>query len=132
MKNDQEPKWYIFDAKEKILGRLTTKVADSLRGKKELDFSNHTTCGNKVVVINCSQIKVTGKKEESKRYYHHSGFHGGIKTETLSDLRKSKADRIIYNAVKGMLPKNKLQSIFLKNLYLYNDDKHPHTNIKLN
>ncbi len=131
MKN-KEPKWFIFDAEDKVLGRIATGISDALRGKKETDFANNIACGAKVVVINCAKVKVTGKKEEAKRYYHHSGFHGGIKTATLSDLRATHADRIIFNAVKGMLPKNKLQNLYLKNLYLYKDEKHPHTNIKFN
>lgn len=125
-----ESKWYLFDASDKILGRFATSVAVALRGKDEINFTNHSVIGNKVVVVNCKKIKVTGKKEEAKKYHHYSGFHGGLKTASLSDLRTKDATLILRHAVYGMLPKNKLNILFLKNLYLYNDDNQPHTNVK--
>ena len=128
--NDQNIKWYLFDAKGAILGRLATGVSEALRGKKEVTFERNIEPTNKVIVINCQKIAVTGKKEEGKRYYHHSGFHGGIKEIGLKDQRAKDATEIIKTAVKGMLPKNKLITPTLKNLYLYNDDQHPHTTAK--
>jgi large subunit ribosomal protein L13 len=128
--NDKEITWYFFDAKDQILGRLATQIANSLRGKKEVAFENNALPSNKVVVVNCEQIKVTGKKEEGKRYYHHSGYHGGLKEISLKDQRVKDATLILKNAVKGMLPKNKLITIALKNLYLYNGPEHPHTSVK--
>lgn len=130
MKNKIEPKWFLFDASGQILGRFSTNLADILRGKNKIDFKNNIVGGPKVVVINCSKIRVSGKKEESKKYYSYSGYHGGLKTQTFGDLRVKDASYIIKHAVKGMLPKTKLQSIYLNNLYLYNDQNHPHTNVK--
>lgn len=128
--NNQDIKWFKFDAKGMVLGRLATAISEALRGKKEVSFERNVQPTNKVIVINCQQIEVTGKKEEGKRYYHHSGFHGGIKEISLKDQRAKDATEIIKTAVKGMLPKNKLITPTLKNLYLYNDDQHPHTTAK--
>lgn len=130
MKNNGDRNWYIYDASDKILGRLATEVADSLRGKKGIDFASNKQSANKVVVVNCAKIKVSGKKQVSKVYHHFSGFHGGLKSVTFQDLMKSKPEEIMKIAVKGMLPKNKLQSPTLKNLYLYKDENHPHSNVK--
>lgn len=135
MKNNNtqsEYTWHLIDAKDQVLGRLCTQVVDQLRGKNEVTFANNTVSKNKVVIINCQNIKVTGQKEVAKTYYHHSGFPGGIKAVNLKDLREKDATLILKSAIKGMLPKNKLQSIFLQNLYLYNGSDHPHTNIKFN
>jgi large subunit ribosomal protein L13 len=132
MNKDQnnQTKWFLFDAKDKILGRLCTEIVDTLRGKKETSFIKNIVGGNKVVVINTDQIKVTGKKEEAKRYYRYSGFHGGLKEKSLGTMRQEDSCRIIFLAVKGMLPKNKLQEKFLANLKLYKNADHKHNNIK--
>ena len=135
MKNNNiqsEYTWHFIDAKDQVLGRLCTQAVDLIRGKKDVKFANNTVSKNKVVIINCKEVKVTGQKEIAKTYYHHSGFPGGIKAINLKDLREKDATLILKNAIKGMLPKNKLQAIFLQNLYLYNGDEHPHTNIKFN
>lgn len=129
-KTDDTLKWYLFDAKDKVLGRLSTQIADALRGKKEVTYAANINPTNKVVIINCKYIAVTGKKEEGKVYYHYSGFHGGIKEINVKDQRAKDATRIILLAVKGMLPKNKLQAVTLKNLYLYNEGDHPHSSAK--
>lgn len=131
MKNNTiEHKWHVLDANDKILGRLSTEAVDLLRGKNKVDFAPNRLGGDKVVIINSKMIKVSGKKEEAKKYYHYSGFHKGLKTISLGDLRKTDPNKIIFMAIKGMLPKNKLQSEFLKNLYIYADAEHPHTNVK--
>jgi len=126
---DDKTKWFLFDAKDKILGRFCTEIADTVRGKKETSFIENAVCGNKVVVINTDQIRVSGKKEEAKRYYHYSGFHGGLKEKSLGTMRQEDSRQIIYIAVKGMLPKNKLRDKFLSNIKLYKNSDHKHKNI---
>lgn len=125
-----ESNWYLLDAKNQVLGRFASLAANRLRGKDEIHFANNSVIANKVVVINCERVRVTGKKEEAKKYYRHSGFHGGLKTASLSDLRVKDATLILRHAITGMLPRNKLSILFLKNLYLYNGEDQPHTNVK--
>jgi large subunit ribosomal protein L13 len=121
-----EPGWHIIDAEGKILGRLATEVANILRGKNKPMFVSHMDCGDHVVVINASKIAMTGNKMEDKAYYHYSGFPGGMKTTTVKDLVISRPAMIIESAVKGMLPKNKLQNEWMKRLHVYSDMEHPH------
>ncbi|OIP24651.1 50S ribosomal protein L13 [bacterium CG2_30_37_16] len=120
-------KWYLIDGNDVVLGRLSTNVADLLRGKRKAHFSPSVDCGDFVVVINASQIKTTGNKEEKKKYYRHSWYPGGLKEATLREV-KAKDDRMpLFLAVKGMLPKNKLQNEMLKRLKIYSGSDHPHT-----
>ena len=121
-----EPTWHIVDAQDKILGRLATNVANLLRGKQKISFVPYLDCGDHVVVINASAIALTGAKAEVKAYHHYSGFPGGIKTTTVKDLINTKPEKIIISAVKGMLPKNKLQGEWLKRLHVYPGTEHPH------
>jgi large subunit ribosomal protein L13 len=121
-----ESGWHIIDAEGKILGRLATEVANILRGKNKPMFVSHMDCGDHVVVINASKIAMTGNKMEDKAYYHYSGFPGGMKTTTVKDLVISRPAMIIESAVKGMLPKNKLQNEWMKRLHVYSDMEHPH------
>jgi large subunit ribosomal protein L13 len=122
--------WYIFDAKDKILGRLSTEVADLLRGKKKVDFDNAVDSGDCVVIINAEKIVLTGKKEESKRYYKHTGYIGNLKTTTVPELRESKPEQILKHAIYGMLPKNTLRDKKIKRLKIYAGTTHPHQNVK--
>lgn len=124
--------WYLFDANKKVLGRLSTEIADLLRGKKKTCFANYKDCGDYVVVVNAEKVLLTGKKEEQKRYYKHTGYLGNLKTFTVPELREKKPEEIISHAVAGMLPKNKLQDIFLSRLKIYAGSSHPHQNIKFN
>ena len=130
VKTQQNREWYIFDAKEKILGRLSTEVADILRGKKKVDFDKAVDSGDCVVIINAEKIVLTGNKEESKRYYKHTGYIGNLKTFTVPELRKTKPEQILKHAIYGMLPKNTLRDQKIKRLKIYAGTTHPHQNIK--
>ena len=118
--------WYIVDAKDKILGRLATRIASILRGKDKVIFSPHQDTGDEVIVINASKIKVTGKKLAQKEYKRYSAYPGGLNIESLEAVLKKRPDYVIRHAVHGMLPKTKLGAKLLKKLRVYADDKHPH------
>ncbi len=123
---DIQKDWRIVDAKDKILGRLATKVASILRGKDKVMFSPHQDTGDEVIVINASKIKVTGKKMGQKEYKRYSAYPGGLNTETLEQVMTKKPEYAIRHAVKGMLPKNKLGDKLLKKLRVYPGEVHPH------
>ena len=123
-KSQIKTSWYIFDAKDQILGRLASKIAPVLFGKNKPYFVRNLDCGDNVVVINASLIKVTGKKEIEKKYTSYSGYPGGLKTKTLSQLREKKPERIIERAVFNMLPKNKLRDRWMKRLHVFAGEKH--------
>jgi ribosomal protein L13, bacterial type len=118
--------WVIFDASDKILGRFATKIADKLRGKDKPTFTPHVDGGDFVVVINADKVKVTGNKAEQKKYYKHSLYPGGLKEKSYKEVLESTPERIIENAVKGMLPKNKLGKSIFKKLKVYSGSEHPH------
>ena len=122
-----EKDWWIADAESQILGRLASKVAQILRGKHKVNFVPHMDNGDCVVVINAEKIMVTGKKEEKKSYFRHTGYPGGVKTTSFAHLRRTYPERIIENAVKGMLPHNKLGRRILKHLKIYVGTDHPHS-----
>lgn len=123
---DLNPKWYILDAKDKILGKIATKIADKLRGKGKPIFSPHMDCGDFVIVVNADKIKLSGKKMDEKMYYTHSGYPGGFKSKNASELLKHKPTKIIELAIRGMLPRNKLRKGFMQKLKLYTGETHPH------
>jgi len=123
---DIQKDWRIVDAKDKILGRLATKVASILRGKDKVMFSPHQDTGDEVIVINASKIKVTGKKMALKEYKRYSAYPGGLNTETLEQVMTKKPEYAIRHAVKGMLPKNKLGEKLMKKLRVYPGEVHPH------
>ena len=118
--------WVVFDASDKILGRFATKIADKLRGKDKPTFTPHVDSGDFVVVINADKVKVTGNKAEQKKYYKHSLYPGGLKEKSYKEVLESTPERIIENAVKGMLPKNKLGKSIIKKLKVYSGSEHPH------
>ena len=118
--------WWIADAEAQILGRLASKVAQIIRGKHKVNFVPHLDNGDCVVVINAEKIMVTGNKEEKKSYFRHTGYPGGVKTTSLAHLRRTYPERIIQNAVKGMLPHNKLGRRMLSHLKVYAGADHPH------
>ncbi|PIQ69786.1 50S ribosomal protein L13 [Candidatus Shapirobacteria bacterium CG03_land_8_20_14_0_80_40_19] len=118
--------WHIFDAKDQILGRLASKIAPVLFGKSKPYFVRNLDCGDHVVVVNASLVKVTGKKETEKKYTSFSGYPGGLKTLSLSQLREKKPERIIEKAVLNMLPKNKLRDQWMKRLHVFAGEKHPY------
>ena len=118
--------WVVFDASGKILGRFATKIADKLRGKDKPTFTPHVDGGDFVIVINADKVKVTGNKAEQKKYYKHSLYPGGLKEKSYKEVLESTPERIIENAVKGMLPKNKLGKSIIKKLKVYSGSEHPH------
>ena len=118
--------WVLFDASDKILGRFATKIADKLRGKDKPTFTPHVDGGDFVVVINADKVKVTGNKAEQKKYYKHSLYPGGLIEKSYKEVLESTPERIIENAVKGMLPKNKLGKSIIKKLKVYSGSEHPH------
>ncbi|UCD37391.1 MAG: 50S ribosomal protein L13 [Fidelibacterota bacterium] len=127
LKSEQIKKdWYIVDADGQVLGRLATRIATVLRGKHKPTFSPHLDMGDCVVVTNADKIVATGAKEVQKVYWRHSGFPGGQKTKNLETMRKKHPERVIENAVRGMLPHNRLGRKMLKHLKVYAGPDHPH------
>jgi len=124
---DIQRSWYIVDAKDKILGRLASKIATILRGKDKVIFSPHQDTGDEVIVVNASKIRVTGKKMTQKLYQRYSAYPGGLNSETMEAVMKKNPERVIRHAVKGMLPKNKLSDKLMKKLRVYPNDVHPHS-----
>ena len=126
-KEDAQHDWFIVDASDKILGRLATKIADRIRGKDKPTYTPHTDGGDYVVVINAEKIQVTGNKSDNKKYYTHSLYPGGLKSKVFKDLIEKKPEYVIEEAVKGMLPKNKLGREISKHIRVYKDDNHNHS-----
>ena len=116
--------WYVVDAEGKTLGRLATQLADVLRGKRKPDYTPHLDTGDFVVVVNAEKIKVTGDKMNSKIYWRHSGYPGGIKSRTLGEMLEKQPEEVIRKAVKGMLPRNKLGRAQLLKLKVYAGPEH--------
>ena len=125
-KENVERQWFVIDASDKILGRVATKIADRIRGKDKPTFTPHTDGGDYVVVINAEKIKVTGEKFNDKKYYTHSLYPGGLKTKTFREMNEKHPERIIEEAVKGMLPKNKLGKSMIKKLKVFSGPDHDH------
>jgi len=121
-----ERRWFLVDVKNKTLGRVAMRIAKILQGKTKPTYSPNFLCGDYVVVINARYIKVTGRKPEEKIYDKYSGYPGGRKEITLKELMKKNPSKVLYLAVKGMLPKNKLRKRMLRALKIYPEDKHPH------
>ena len=124
--NEITRNWYIIDADGQILGRLASEVAQIIRGKKKPFFTPHMDMGDFVVVINAEKVKVTGNKEKDKTYFRHSGYPGGVTQINLRKVRQVFPERIITNAVKGMLPHNRLGRKLLTHLKVYSGELHPH------
>jgi large subunit ribosomal protein L13 len=118
--------WYVIDAADQRLGRLATEVAMILRGKKKPEYTPHLDTGDFVIIVNAEKITVTGKKRTQKLYRRHSGRPGGMKTETFAKLQARLPERIIEQAVKGMLPKNSLGRQLFTKLKVYAGPTHPH------
>jgi len=121
-----EREWHLVDATGLPIGRLASEIAQILRGKHKPQYAPHLDVGDHVVVINAGQIGITSKKPEQKMYHSHSGYPGGIKSESFNSLRQRKPEKIIERAVWGMLPKNRLGRAVLKKLHIYADANHPH------
>ena len=122
--SDVTRKWYVIDASETTLGRVATQVATLLTGKGKPMFTQHIDCGDFVVVVNADKLQVTGGKEEKKMYYNHSGFPGGLRERQLKDLMSNDSTEVIFKAVRGMLPANKLRDGRLKRLKIYAGAEH--------
>jgi large subunit ribosomal protein L13 len=118
--------WYVVDATNEVLGRLSSKVAKILRGKNKPDFTPHVDCGDNVIIINAEKIRLTGSKMSDKEYIRYTGYPGGQRVELAEDILKKDPTRLIEKAVKGMLPKNKLADAVIKNLHVYSGANHPH------
>ena len=125
-KSDIEKDWWVADAEGQILGRFASKIAQVLRGKHKVNFTPHMDMGDCVVVINADKIQVTGKKETDKTYFRHTGYPGGGKETSLAEIRRKNPERIVENAVKGMLPHNRLGRSILSHLKVYAGSDHPH------
>lgn len=123
---DVQHDWYVVDAKDVVLGRLATRVATVLRGKHKPIFTPHVDTGDFVVVINAANVMLTGNKLDAKKYYDYTGYFGGMNSQTAREVLDSNAERVIRDAVKGMLPKNKLGRQIIKKLKVYPGAEHPH------
>lgn len=119
--------WVVIDAKNAILGRLSTKVAMILRGKHKASYTPHVDCGDHVIVINAEHIRMTGKKWSDKQYIHHTGYPGGQRTQTPIQLKAKNPALLIEHSVRGMLPKNRLGRELFRHLHVYAGTEHPHT-----
>lgn len=118
--------WYVVDAEGQTLGRMATGIADLLRGKGKPDYTPHVDTGDFVVVVNAEKVRVTGNKLDSKRYWRHSGYPGGIRSRTLREMLDRQPEEVIRKAVKGMLPRNRLARKQLTKLKVYAGPDHPH------
>ena len=125
-KEDVVRQWIVIDAQDQVLGRLATRVAHILRGKNKPVFTNHVDTGDFVIVVNAEKVRLTGNKLDDKVYFRHSGYPGGIKGVTARELLERKPEQVIKNAVKGMLPKNRLGSRMIGKLKVYAGPDHPH------
>jgi large subunit ribosomal protein L13 len=119
-------KWYVVDASGLVLGRLAAFLAKVLTGKVKPEYTAHQDVGDFVVVVNADKIVVTGNKRSDKVYHRHTGYPGGLKSITMADLQKKAPEKVIVEAVSGMLPKNKLRQVYLKKLKVYGGNEHPH------
>lgn len=121
-----EREWVIIDAENQVLGRVASKAAQILKGKHKPQYTPHVDTGDFVIIINADKIRVTGAKQADKRYYRHSGYPGGLKSETFAEAMAKHPERVIEHAVKGMLPKNTLGRAMGKKLKVYVGAEHPH------
>lgn len=118
--------WYVVDAKDQVLGRLATRVAQVLRGKHKPIYTPHLDTGDHVIVVNAARVRLTGRKPENKRYYSHSMYPGGLRWRSIREVRETHPDRVVRLAVRGMLPKNRLGRALIKKLKVYGGPEHPH------
>jgi len=124
---DVDHAWVVVDAENQTLGRMATEIARRLRGKHKAEYTPHVDTGDYVIVINAEKVRVTGNKATGKIYYRHSGYPGGIKSQSFEDLQASHPERIIERAVKGMLPRNPLGRAMFRKLKVYAGAEHPHS-----
>lgn len=126
-KEDVNRQWFIVDAKDQIVGRLCSNIAKILRGKHKPTFTLNVDAGDFVIVLNADKIKLSGKKADTKVYRHYTGYPGGLKSEKFSNLINTNPQKIIFNAVRGMLPHSKLGRAMIKKLKVYAGTNHPHS-----
>lgn len=124
--SEVDKKWYIVDAGGQTLGRIASRIAHVLRGKHKPTFTTNADCGDFVVVINADKVKVTGKRDELKTYFHYTGYPGGATVESFRMLMKTNPERVFTHAVKGMIPHNRLGAQVIKKLKVYRGIEHPH------
>jgi large subunit ribosomal protein L13 len=123
---NRERNWLVVDATGKTLGRLSTQIADALRGKNKPEYTPHIDTGDFIVVVNAEKVRVTGNKLEDKIYHRHSGYPGGLRTRTLAEMLRRRPEEVIRKSVKGMLPRNRLARQQLRKLKVYAGPEHPH------
>ena len=123
---DVDRKWYLVDADNMVLGRMSSRVASVLRGKNKPIFTPNVDTGDFVIIINADKVRLTVNKLQNKVYIHHSGYPGGLKSKSAKDLKQSVPEKMVFSAIKGMLPKNKLGKLQLKKLKVYKGTEHPH------
>jgi len=121
-----ERRWYVVNAADQTLGRLASRVAQILKGKNKPTYSTHLDVGDFVIVVNAEKVRTTGRKLDQKRYYRHSGYPGGLRSDSLRTVLATRPERVIERAVKGMLPHNKLGDDMLQKLKVYAGPEHPH------
>ena len=124
--HDIERNWYLVDAQNKTLGRLSTAIANRLRGKHKPIYTPHVDTGDYIVVVNASKIRVTGKKMTDKVYYKHTGYIGNLKSENLETMLEKHPEKVLLKSVRGMLPKNKLGRAMIKKLRIFAGSEHTH------
>jgi large subunit ribosomal protein L13 len=125
-KKNADKQWVVVDAADQILGRFSSKVAKLLRGKYKPSFTPHADCGDIVIVLNAEKIKLTGNKWDNKTYIRHTGYPGGQRSLTASEIHEKNSTRLVEKSVKGMLPKNKLGAELFRNLYVVAGAEHPY------
>lgn len=125
-KEDVTRDWWVIDASEQTVGRLSTQVAILLRGKHKATFTPHVDNGDFVVILNAEKIMLQGKRPAQKTYFRHSGYPGGVRIDTFKDVMNTKPERVLEHSIKGMLPKNKLGRQIIKKLKIYVGNEHPH------
>ncbi|MCL4491643.1 MAG: 50S ribosomal protein L13 [Nitrospirae bacterium] len=125
-RDEVERKWYVIDAKDQVLGRMASRIASYLRGKHKPVFTPNVDTGDFVIVVNADKVKVTGNKLTDKIYYHHTGYIGNLKEKSLKDRMNSEPEKVIEDAVWGMLPKNRLGRVMIKKLKVYRGSEHDH------
>jgi large subunit ribosomal protein L13 len=125
-RSEIQREWRVIDADGQTLGRLATRIATLLRGKHRVTFSTHIDTGDPVIVLNASKIKVTGRKLQAKQYVRHSGYPGGMRTESLERLLARRPEEVIRRAVRGMVPQNRLGEQMMRKLHVYAGAEHPH------
>ena len=124
--HEVEQEWLLIDAENQVLGRVAAKAAHILRGKHKPTYTPHVDTGDYVIIINADKIRVTGNKGEAKRYYRHSGYPGGLKSESFNEVMAKNPERVLEHAIKGMLPHNTLGRAMGKKLHVYAGPEHPH------